>query len=300
MNVTLRQFRVFVEVVRSGGFTAAARKLHMTQSAASLLVQELEGQLGMQLVDRTTRRIAVTEAGGEFLQRAERIISDVDQAVAETQDLVMKRRGNITVATTPLLAANFLPEAIAEFQLAHPSVKVRLADLPTSQIIRMVQNGDADFGFGVFPDVEGDLQRMPMLRHSMGVMVPSDWPLAKRRRNLTWTDLADQPMVAMSHASGFRALIDPLLFQAGVSIKPRFEVGYLSTAVGLADAGLGMTIVPTYVGTLLSTNRVRFRVLHDPVLHRQIELLVRLGRTLSPGASAFKDCLAARCKQLQH
>lgn len=299
MNVTLRQLRAFVEVVRSGGFTAAARKLHLTQSAASLLVRELEAHLGLQLVDRTTRRISVTDAGSEFLLSAERILSDVDQAIANTQDLVQKRRGRITIATTPLLAATFLPDVIAQFQNAHPAVTVRLADLPAEQIVRLVQSGDVDFGIGVFPHSDAELQRVPLLRHRLGVMVPSTWPLAKRRRNLTWADLADQPMIAMSHSSGFRTLIDPLLHQAGVAVKPRFEVGYLGTAIGLAEAGLGITVVPAYVGLLLRSSRVRFRVLYDPVVNREVELVIRSGRSLSPGAVAFRDCLAARCKLLQ-
>lgn len=143
MNVTLRQLRAYVEVVRSGGFTAAARKLHLTQSATSLLVQELEAQLGIQLVDRTTRRVAPTDAGSEFLFNAERILADVEHTLADTQDLVLKRRGRITIATTPLLASTFLPEAIAQFQESHPGITVRLADLPTENIMRMVQGGDA-------------------------------------------------------------------------------------------------------------------------------------------------------------
>ncbi|MDM0108396.1 LysR family transcriptional regulator [Variovorax sp. J22R24] len=299
MNITLRQLRAFIEVVRSGGFTAAARKLHLTQSATSLLVRELETQLGVQLVDRTTRRISLTDAGSEFLVNAERIVADVEQTIANTQDLVMKRRGHITVATTPLLAASFMPETIAEFQAAHPGISVRLADWPTEQILRAVQGGEVDLGFGVFPNVEVDLQRVPMLRHSLGAMVPAAWPLAKRRRNLTWADIADQPMIAMSHSSGFRTLTDPLFHEAGSSMKPRFEVGHLGTAVGLADAGLGITVVPAYVGSLLRSSRTRFRVLHDPVVHRNIELINRSGRSLSPGAAAFRDCLAARCKTLQ-
>ena len=104
-NITLRQLRAFVEVVRSAGFTAAARKLHLTQSATSLLVRELETQVGLQLIDRTTRQVALTEAGQEFLERAERILMDVDLAVANAQDLVHKRRGRVSIATSPLLAA---------------------------------------------------------------------------------------------------------------------------------------------------------------------------------------------------
>ena len=299
MNITLRQMRAFVEVVRSGGFTAAAPKLHLTQSATSLLVRELESQLGLQLVDRSTRKLSLTEAGREFLLSAERILADVDQAIAETQELVLKRRGRITIATTPLLAASFLPDTIAQFQLTHPAISVKVADLPSEQIVRRVLSGDVDFGFGAFVDAEPQLDRVPLLTHRLGVIVPSTWALAKRKRDLKWADLEGQPMIAMVHASGLRALIDLPLHQAGVPVKPRYEVAFLGTAVGLAEAGLGVTIVPSYVGMLLKSRRVRFRTLYSPVVHRNIDLISRVGRSLSPGAAAFRDCLAARCKVLQ-
>ena len=299
MNVTLRQMRAFVEVVRSGGFTAAAPKLHLTQSATSLLVRELETQLGLQLVDRTTRQIAVTDAGSEFLRSAERILADVDQAIASTQDLMLRRRGRVTIATTPLLASTFVPSVIAEFQQLYPGITVHMADLPTEQIIRHVQAGDADVGLGVFHSIDSELEALPMLKHRLGAMVPSAWPLAKRRSELSWADLAEQPMIALSHGSGFRALIDPLLHQAGIAVQPRFEVAQIGSAVGLAEAGLGIAVVPAYVGQLLKSSRVRFRVLHKPVVYRQIELIVRAGRSLSPGAAAFKDCLSAHCGRLQ-
>lgn len=299
MNVTLRQLRAFVEVVRCAGFTTAARKLHLTQSAASLLVRELESQLGLQLVDRTTRQIALTDAGREFFDSAERILADVENAVANTQDLVHKRRGRVTVATTPFLAANFLPDVIARFQETHPAVTVRVADLPTEQLIRLVHNGDADIGFGVFTEMDVELERSTMLRHSLGVMVPAAWPLAQRRRRLTWADLEGQPLIGLAPAGGFRTLVDPLLHREGVPVSLRFEVNHLSTAVGLVEGGLGVTVVPAYVGALMRSTRARFRELHEPVVHRDIELVWRAARSLSPGAEAFRACLVDCCKQLQ-
>ena len=161
MNVTLRQMRAFAEVVRSGGFTAAAPRLHLTQSATSLLVRELESQLGLLLVDRSTRKLSLTEAGSEFLLSVERILADVDQAVAETQELVLKRRGRITIATPPQLAANFLPDTIAQFQHDHPAITVKVADLPSEQIVRRTLSGDVDFGFGAFAEVDPQLERAP-------------------------------------------------------------------------------------------------------------------------------------------
>jgi DNA-binding transcriptional LysR family regulator len=299
MNITLRQLRAYVEVVRSAGFTAAARKLHLTQSAASLLVRELETQLGLQLVDRTTRQISITDAGREFFDSAERILVDLEHAVANTQDLVEVRRGRITVAATPLLAAHFLPNVLAQFQAQHPTVTVRVADLPAEQVVRLVHSGGADIGFGVFPQPEAELQRTPLLRHPLGVMVPAGWPLAQRRRKLRWADLAGQPLISLTPASGFRALVDPLLLSVGVPIAARFEVGYLSTAIGMVEAGLGVTIVPAYVGALMRSTTARFRELHEPLVHREIELVWRAGRSLSPGANAFRACLDASCKQLQ-
>ena len=291
--------RAFAEVVRSGGFTAAAPRLHLTQSATSLLVRELESQLGLLLVDRSTRKLSLTEAGSEFLLSVERILADVDQAVAETQELVLKRRGRITIATTPLLAANFLPDTIAQFQHDHPAITVKVADLPSEQIVRRTLSGDVDFGFGAFAEVDPQLERAPLLRHRLGVIVPSTWPLATRKKDVQWADLQGLPMIAIAHASGLRALIDLPLHQAGIHVTPKFEVAFLGTAVGLAEAGLGATIVPSYVGMLLKSKRVRFRTLFGPAVHRDIELIIRSGRSLSPSAAAFRDCLAARCKVLQ-
>jgi DNA-binding transcriptional LysR family regulator len=299
MNVTLRQLRAFVEVARCGGFTAAARKLHLTQSATSLLLRELEGQLGLSLLDRTTRQIALTDAGREFYDSAERLLADLEHAVANTQDLVQKRRGRVTVATSPFLAATLLPDVIARFQATHPAITVRVADQPTEQVLRLVNNGDADIGFGVFPQVEDALEREPMLRHQLGAMVPADWPLAQRRRRLAWAELAGQPMIGLAPASGFRTLTDPLLHREGVPENLRFEVGHLGTAVGLVEAGLGVTVVPAYVGALMRSTRARFIELHEPVVHRDVELVWRAGRSLSPGAHAFRDCLVERCRQLQ-
>lgn len=298
-NITLRQLRAFVEVVRSPGFTAAARKLHLTQSATSLLVRELEAQLGLQLVDRTTRQVLATEAGLEFLERAERILADVEFAVDNAQDLLHKRRGRVSIATTPLLAASFMPNVIAEFQKAHPAIEVRLADQPVEQVIRLVSNGDADIGFGVFPQKDIELKRVSMLCHGLGAMVPAEWPLAKRRSKLKWSDLADQPMIALSPASGFRNLLDPLLLGGGISVLPQFEVSYVSTAVGMVDAGLGITVVPSYVGSLMRTSRVRFMSLHEPVVKRDIEMITQHGRSLSPGVAVFAECLANYCKNFQ-
>src|SRR5512146_1724896 len=102
MNITLRQLQAFVAVAGAGGFTGAAEHLHVAQSVVSILVKELEAELGIRLFDRTTRRVELTEAGREFQANAQRLIADLDHAVRQTQDLVERKRGRIAVAAPPL------------------------------------------------------------------------------------------------------------------------------------------------------------------------------------------------------
>ncbi len=299
MNVSFRQLRAFVEVARSGGFTAAARNLHLTQSATSLLLRELEGQLGVTLFDRTTRQVFLTDAGKDFFDSAERILADLGNAVANAQDLVQKRRGRVTVATSPFLAASFLPNVIARFQLMYPAITLRVIDQSTEHVLRTVLSGDADIGFGVFPQLKGELKRAVMLRHKLGVMVPVDWPKPRRSRQMSWADLKDKPMIGLVAASGFPRLTDPLHLREAGKLNLRFEVAHLGTAVGMVEAGLGATVVPAYVGALMRSTRARFVELKDPVVEREVELIWRAGRSHSPGTAAFQACLIECCRDLQ-
>src|SRR5687767_3527083 len=98
MNVTLRQLRAFVLVGRLGNFTRAAQAMHVTQSALSLLVRELEAAMNTRLLDRTTRTVSLTAAGSEFFAGAQRILSDLEVVIGGVDKLVAKERGSVVVA----------------------------------------------------------------------------------------------------------------------------------------------------------------------------------------------------------
>lgn len=291
MNLTLRQFRAVVEVARRQGFTQAARHLHLTQSALSLLVRDLETQLGVRVFDRTTRSVELTEAGKEFLRSAERILADIDQAVAGVQDLVAKRRGRVTVAAPPLLAGSLLPPVVARFRAVHPGVTVQIADVLTQPILRAVRSGEADLGVGTFLESEPEVQLTTLFEDRLVLVVPRGSRLASAER-VTWRDLAGLPLISMSHASAFRFLVDSALDRAGVQFRPAFEVGYMGTAIGLVEAGLGVSVLPAYATSLVSGRRAEHRVI-EPVVTRAVSLALREDRSLSPAAQAFIDFLRA-------
>jgi DNA-binding transcriptional LysR family regulator len=292
INITLRQLRAFVEVARQGSFTSAARNLHLTQSAISALVQELERQLGLVVLNRTTRRITLTDPGSQMLLFAERVLRDVDSAVATAKGLLDKSRGRVVVAASPLAAATLLPSMIARFAKAYPKVSVELHDVLTDQILHNVRNGTADIGVGTFEKSHTELELSTLYEDVLGVMMPAASPLA-RRRVLRWSDIQGHPIIALARTSAFRPLIDSVIASQALDVwAPRFEVRYMGTAVALVEAGLGISVLPERAASLVKSSATCFRRLTSPVVSRPVTLVTREGRALSPAATAFAEFLA--------
>jgi DNA-binding transcriptional LysR family regulator len=120
MNPTLRQMRAFIAVAKTGNFTLAAQFMHVTQSALSGLIKELEQTLGARVIDRSTRRIALTDMGKELYPLFSQMIDDLDRALANVADHAQLRKGIVRVAAPQLMACTLLPQAIAAWRERHP------------------------------------------------------------------------------------------------------------------------------------------------------------------------------------
>ena len=292
MNLTLRQMRAFVEVTRQGSFTGAARTLSLTQSAVSALVRDLEEQLGLTVFDRTTRRVTLTDAGAHLLQLAERVLRDVESAVTEAKGLLDKSIGRVVVAASPLAAATLLPKMISRFAQLYPKVSVELHDVLTEHILHSVRAGSADIGVGTFERSSTELELSTLYEDVLGAVLPASSPLA-RRKTLRWRDLEGQATIALSGSSAFRPLIDSTIANQAITLGPRrLEVGYMGTAVALVEAGLGVSVLPERAAALIRSPNACFRRLTAPVVTRPVTLVTRAGRTLSPAAMAFVECLS--------
>src|SRR5450830_1461730 len=148
MDITLRQLRAFVAVAQTGGFTRAAESLHITQSALSGLIKELESQLGLRLIDRSTRRVYLSELGTEFHAVAVRVLRDLDSALENLDNIKRLRRGVVRIAAPQLLASTVLPSALADFRLMHPDVEIHLQDCAVENVISDVLSSEVDIGIG--------------------------------------------------------------------------------------------------------------------------------------------------------
>ncbi len=293
MNVTVRQLRAFVLVIEKGGFTQAAREMHVTQAALSLLVRELERGLATRLLDRTTRSVSPTAVGQEFHTHARRILDDLAHAVGNVDKLVAKQRGRVVVAAPLVLAGTFLPPVLASFRADFPGIELVLKDSLPDQVLPQVRAGSADLGIGTFHQTEADLTRVLLFKESLVAAFAPDHPFARAKR-LRWQDLKGQPVLTLPRGSVFRDLAEAGFAAAGLSLVPSFEATYVGTLLGLVKAGFGTAIVPGYAMALADANSMAWKRLQQPLVEREVLLIHRGGHGLSPAAQAFAAHLGKR------
>ncbi len=293
MNLSLRQLRAFAAVAEAGSFTAAARELHLTQSALSVLVRELERELGVQLLDRHTRRVQLSEAGREFLPSVHRLLAELQTAVAGVTDLRDKKKGVLRLAAPQLMACTLMPQAIAAFRARYPEVEVRLADTLPEQLLAGVRAGDAELAVGQDVPVDDAIARRTLFRDRHWLICPPDHPFA-RRRSVRWRELG--PWTFIAPTRDFRGRIAPELTADARALLQRpgtQEVSYMTTALGMVAAGQGLTVCPTYSAPLVRAWGLVMVRLAAPDFHREVCVYAASRRSLSPAATAFVELLLA-------
>ena len=286
MNVTLRQLQGFRTIAELGSFTRAAQRLKMAQPALSLSIRELETELRIRLFDRTTRRVELTAAGREFLQSTEKLIADLELSIRNVRDLTDRKRGRLTIAAPPLLAAMIVPAAIADYMKAFPGIDVRLVDTQTDIIVAKVQSGEVDCGIGTFAENEEGIRSEALLEDALSLWCSSESPPSKSSR-VKWSELPACPLIMMTRASNIRSIVERALEAAGHSPRPAFEVSQMTTAIMLVEAGLGVAVLPNYIWSFARNRKVVAKALIDPQVRRKVSFIQSDSRSLSPAAEGF-------------
>jgi DNA-binding transcriptional LysR family regulator len=287
---SLRQLRAFAAVYRLRKISAAAQQLSVTQSAISVLIRQMEEGLGTRLFDRTTRSLQATRAADEAIVVADRILRDLDSLGTGLRDLTALRRGRVSVAVTPTLGEIVLPEPLRQFASDHPDIHVAVDDCAPDQFVARVVNGHVDFGVGTPEQAAADVETQMLRRDLLAVVVPRAHPLARLGR-VRWAQLADHAVITVRPGYGIRPLIDATAARAGISLNVVNEVAFLATALWMADCGMGAAIMPSaYAAHGHHPDRVVIP-LSAPRVSRDVALVTKRGRSLSPAAQRLAEVL---------
>lgn len=293
MDLTLKQLRAFVTVADLGQITRAAERLGLTQSAVSTLIRQLEENLELRLFDRHTRLLRLTEAGAEILPVARRAVADIDAILENSRELGMLRRGRVSIAAGTLQAALLLPRRIGGFRERFPNIEISLHDVSEEAVFDLVRNGAVDLGIGTAPVEDPELGGTRLTTDVFQVAMRKDDPLALRK-NLAWRDLADATLIGPQPGNPVRDRLDTELGRKGVMLKIHKAVRDVTlplTNLGMVEAGMGVVIVTAAVEPLAQAMGLVCVTPGDPLISRDISVITKRDRTLSPAARRFHDYL---------
>lgn len=282
----LNQLRGFLETAREKSFTRAAEKLFRTQPAVSLQIKALEDELGERLFERLGKRVLLTEAGRLLFSKAGEILGMVEQLRQEVMALGELRTGRLCIGTSDTNCAYVLPDSVKEFRLTYPGVEIFLTDRISPEVIRLVIDGEVDFGLATLPVLEPRVETIPLfVRKDVAICWP-DHPLAKKVV-VRMEDLGNYPILMLEKGSTSRKLLDQVFSDAGIVPKVAMELGSIEVIKRFVEIGLGIAVAPEVaVGEEIASGRLKgFPVEGLPV--REVGLVQRLGGHLSPAARAF-------------
>jgi DNA-binding transcriptional LysR family regulator len=293
MNLSLRQLRAFEAVSATGSFTAAARRLHLTQSAVSMLVQQLEEELGLQLLDRARTATTLTDAGRQLLPLAQRILEDVRQVAEGASDLRALRRGLLRLVAPQMMACTWAAEVLAAYGESHPEIRIRMTDSTPDDVVANVSRGDAEVGIGPERPTGDEVTGTFLMHVPMRLACATGHPLADRK-SVSWKELRGERWI--TYSGEFNRFLERTLHAHGETppLHAATEAAYLTTTLALVGNGMGVAVAPAYARVFADTFGVRFLPLRAPVINREYYTYQRRGQALSPAAQAFVGMLRRR------
>ncbi|MBL8351486.1 MAG: LysR family transcriptional regulator [Burkholderiaceae bacterium] len=294
MNVSIRQLRAFVALCELRNFTRAAEACHLSQPAFSALIRQLEQTVGSPLFDRSTRHVEASAEGREFEPGARRVLAELEAALGAVQARASLRRGRVSIALLPSLAAGWLPQVLAGFRDRHPGIELQVADLLSEPCIARVRSGEADFALAATRAETPELRAEIFCSDDFHLVCRRDHPLA-RQHDPQPADLAGFPFVHLSRTSSVRQYVDAATHPN--PLPPALEVDQLATVAGMVRAGIGISVVPALTLYQFRAAELVTRALRWPGLERSLYLVARRDRALSFAATAFYDWVMARRPQ---
>ena len=255
-NMNIKALRAFRATLSEGSLAAAANILHLSQPAVSRLISGLEGELRLDLFDRSGRNLTPTPEGLAFYREAGRILDNLDEIPGIAAEIRAGRTQNLRIVAMPRIARALASPAVGRFVRANPDTNVSLDVRARREAGKWLAGREYDVGIGALPVEHPDIQTELLLRVRAQAIVPIDHPLADLKE-VSIDDLGDVPIVRLMHGLLLRDQLDDMFRSAGVLPKQTCEVASSSLACALVADGGGVTIADELVAANVDRDRIR-------------------------------------------
>jgi len=296
--VNLRDLRYLVAVADTGHFGKAAALCHVSQPTLSAQIKKLEGYLGVQLLERQPRGVALTEVGRSLVERARRVVRDADELVELARDFRDPLAGNLGVALIPTIGPYLLPRVARKLKKQLPRLRLMLYEYRTAPLLERLRNGEIDVGILALPvDTEGMTTR-ELYREDFVVAVPNDHPLAKQSA-LKIGDLSGEPLLLLEDGHCLRDQALDVCSRIDVNENQDYRATSLETLRQMVAAGWGVTLLPKLAasGPFAAAQGISIKLLPKDTPHRIVGAVWRKSTTRLPAIQALCDTIAASMKE---
>lgn len=298
INVSSRQLHAFLEVTRLQSFAKAAEQVHLSPSGMSMLVKELEEQMGARLFHRTTRSLTLTDAGRRLQPVAEHIVGELRALGAVLDGSEAAVRSRLLVAATPMISASLLPDVVRSFGDSHPGVQVHLTDVEVGTVRQKVLEGEADIGFGFFVKPAVGLSRQPLCKFRLMRISPPGAGASGLVESQPWSSLEGMPLVRLPSDNPIQVVIEKQLSRLGHAHEERPRMNLMGTIIGMVRAGRGHAVIPSFALEECLRQGLQVAMLREPVAHLDLYLVSRRGTQPKPAALAFAAALKQAAARL--
>jgi DNA-binding transcriptional LysR family regulator len=292
-----RQLAAFCAVVERRSFSQAAEQLGVTQPAVSLQIRSLEKRLGLQLLDRSGRRVEPTEAGQRLYRSAQRLLALEEQLLAELgSDAEGALTGRLEIGASTGPGGTVIPVVLAEFQQLHPGVHVALAVSDTQHVVEQVARREVELGVVGASRRHRGVVFEPFFRDEVVLAVPRGHRFADRPVSLE--ELKSEPLVLMQEGAGVRQVIEEELRAVGVRLRDldvRLELGLQESARSAVVGGYGVTFISrSAIEADIAAGTVAVARVEGLEPSREISLVRSAGRAETRVAQTFVEYARSR------
>ena len=279
----LRQLEYFQMASRLKNITRAAERLRVSQPNITVAIKKLEGELGIQLFDRSQKQLSLTPEGAVFLGRVEVALRNIQDAVLEVNDYKQLQKGTIKIGIPPMMGAYLFPKIFSSFQRRYSHLDVYLHEEGSVAIREQLERDELDFGIIIIPDTSPNLQLLPMARSQIVCCVPEDSDLAARKA-ITLQDVEDHNLIMLKEGSFLRQTMLQKMKTAGFKPNIVLESNQVVTIMGLVASGVGNAFLLDMI--VRDTPGIRAIPLATPV-YVDVGLAWKRDRYISRAAQSF-------------
>lgn len=296
MRMDFLGLEAFLAIAERGNFLRAAAHLNLSQTALSHRMKKLEDDLGLKLLTRSTRQVALTEAGLELLPNARRMLDEMEASYEALRRQGRARRETVSIACLPTVATHVLPRVLAAFTLQFPAMTVRVFDDASDDIADRVQAGQAEFGITIVSANRQDLEIKPLMKDPYVLLCRRDHALAGSDA-VNWADLDRVPLVRVSSSTGNRGIIDDALGRRREQMRWQYEVQHLAAAISLVRGGIALTIAPRLAVDFAAMPELVGIPVRTPVVTRTLGIVTRRGAPASPAGDVLRALFATEMRR---